>query len=461
MSPSSGSGAGDAPVRHHALLLVLVLLVATWIQLTTVNRTVVDVPVRADAADYFSYAFNLREFGTYSAAHTWRAQERPAAPAADKLRPPGYPWFLAAIGRPALTDAYLRRVALWQAGMGVASVWLAYLIAATFLPRGGALAVAALAALNPHLSTISTYLLTESLFTLLLLASTLLTLRAWRAGGTAAWMLAGIAWGLCSLVRPTLQYFPLLLAVAAFAVPSLRSRRRGLVACALAFLLAMTPWAIRNAGITAAPGTSLMANSIAHGSYPGFMYADRPESFGFPYRFDPTYPAYSQSLGGVLRDIGRRASDEPVRYLAWYLGGKPGWFLSWGNVQAMDVLIYPVIHSPWYESRGFVALRTAAMLAHWPLMLLGLAGALVAFLRPSWLRLGQPAQAAATVVAALVLYAIALHVVAAPFPRYSIPFRPLVFALALLLVHAAWRALSSRRAGSGSVAASGDEPEGR
>jgi 4-amino-4-deoxy-L-arabinose transferase-like glycosyltransferase len=412
------------------------------------------VPVRADAAEYFSYAFNLREFGTYSATQTWRSAERPAAPTADKLRSPGYPLFLAAVGRPALTDTYLRRVVLWQAGFGVVSVWLAYLIAASFLPRGGALAVAVLAAVNPHLSTISTYVLTESLFTLLLLASVLLSLRAWRAGGTAGWAIAGVAWGLCCLVRPTLQFFPLLLAGAAFVVPALRSQRRGTAACALAFLLVLAPWALRNAGVPAAPGTSLMANSIAHGSYPGFMYADRPESFGFPYRFDPDYPTYSRSLGGVLRDVGRRASEQPLRYLAWYAGGKPGWFLSWGNVQAVDVLIYPVLHSPYYEDVRFVWMRMLSMLAHWPLMLLGLAGAVVACVRPGWLRLDPPPKAAAMLVGAVVLYAVALHIVAAPFPRYSIPFRPLLFALALLLLHGGWRALSARRARSGSVSAS-------
>jgi 4-amino-4-deoxy-L-arabinose transferase-like glycosyltransferase len=444
----------DGRSRRDALLLTFVLLVAAWIQLTVVNRTVVEGPVRADAADYFSYAFNLREFGIYSAAKTWRSGERPPAPEADKLRSPGYPLFLAAVGRPALTDAYLHRVVLWQAAFGVLSVWLAYLIAAHFLPPGGALAVAVVSAVNPHLSTISTYLLTESLFTLLLLASVLLSLRAWRAGGIARWLFAGVAWGLCCLVRPTLQFFPLLLVVAAFVVPALRSQRRGIAACVLAFLLVLAPWGLRNAGVPAAPGTSLMANSIAHGSYPSFMYADRPESFGFPYRFDPTYPVYSQSLGGVMRDIGRRASEQPLRYLAWYAGGKPGWFLSWGNVQAVDVLIYPVLHSPYYEDVRFVWLRMLSMLAHWPLMLLGIAGAVIAVVRPAWLRLDPLAQAAAVLVAAVVLYAVALHVVAAPFPRYSIPFRPLLYALALLWLHGGWRALSARRAHSGSVSAS-------
>jgi hypothetical protein len=70
----------------------------------------------------------------------------------------------------------------------------------------------------------------------------------------------------------------------------------------------------------------------------------------------------------------------------------------------------------------------------------------VALLRPRWLRLGTSATTAAFIVALLVVYAIAFHMIAAPFPRYAIPFRPFIYVLALLPLRAAW--LATRRQGT-------------
>ena len=49
-------------------------------------------------------------------------------------------------------------------------------------------------------------------------------------------------------------------------------------------------------------------------------------------------------------------------------------------------------------------------------------------------------------MALVVLYAIGLHMVVAPFPRYAIPFRPLIYALAMVPVQAAWLAWRGRPA---------------
>jgi 4-amino-4-deoxy-L-arabinose transferase-like glycosyltransferase len=439
---------------RRILLLILLLAGTTWIQLTVVNRTVVDGPLRSDAGEYFSYAVNLRSSGIYSLDQNWRRGQPAAAPIPDKIRPPGYPLLLAALGQPRASDAWIHRVSLVQAGFGVLVVFLAYLLACRLLGPGLALVVGALCAINPHLSTISTYVLSESLFGLTLLLAIWTSLRALQRDSTASWLLAGLAWSACCLVRPTMQFLIPMMVIGCFLVPRLKPWRRGMLLALLTLVLGMGPWLVRNAGIREAPGSSLLVKSLVHGSYSGFMYDSRPESFGFPYRFDPDSAAASRDVKSALARIGGNFRREPGTQLVWYAIAKPLWFLSWGNVQAVDVLIYPVSRSPFYEDRRFSAMRAGSLLMHWPLMLLGLAGALLAVLRPAWLRLDAQSRGPAILVAAIVLYAIALHVVAAPFPRYSIPFRPLLFALALLVLQGAWRAFSDRRTGSGSVSAS-------
>jgi len=42
-------------------------------------------------------------------------------------------------------------------------------------------------------------------------------------------------------------------------------------------------------------------------------------------------------------------------------------------------------------------------------------------------------------VSAIVLYAIAFHMIGAPFPRYGVPFRPLLYMLAILLASTPFR----------------------
>lgn len=318
---------------------------------------------------------------------------------------------------------------------------LIYMIAEVFLGRPEALVVALLTTISPQLAVVSTYMLTESLFVFLLLASVLALLRAIRSPGHWPWLATGLLWGLCSLVRPTAQFFPVLMLSAVLAIPSLRQFRVQALIGFAAFALALSPWLIRNQSeAIAEPTSSLLVNTIAHGSYPGFMYDNQPESFAYPYRYDPNIKEITADLPAILGHIAGRFRAEPFIYTRWYLIGKPAFFLSWGGVQGDDILIYSVLHSPFYENPRFAMLRSLAFSLHWPLMIVGLVGVLIALLRPRWLVLDAVARQAATVVSLVVVYAIMFHVIAAPFPRYAIPFRPFIYALALLPLRAAWLA---------------------
>jgi 4-amino-4-deoxy-L-arabinose transferase-like glycosyltransferase len=429
--------------RTNWLLLALVLLASTFIQTTVVTRSESKGIFGADSADYLSYAYNLHYHATFSNERPYGEAEELRNPRPDNLRPPVYPLFLLALGTPEPTPDYLLRVGFAQALLAVASVWLVFAIGAQFLGRRWALLPAALTAILPHLAVQSSYLLSETLFMFLLLAGILATIRAWRSQRLWMWGLAGALWAACSLVRSTPLYLAPLVMLAALALPALRPMRRHLAVAFACFALVMSPWLLRNlSSAVDKPASNLMVKALMHGSYPDFTFEGRAETFGFPYRFDPQSDANSRDLPTVLAYIGSRFQAEPLRYLHWYLLGKPRYFLAWGNVQGWDIFVLEPVRSPYNESRLFYGLRKASEALHPWLMWLGVLGALLLLAPPRWHRLDEPAWRAAVVVAVVVAYALALHMVVAPFPRYGVPFRPLLFLLAMLPLRAmllAWR----------------------
>ena len=456
MPPDTGIPAAKSS-NIPRLMLVLILCLSAFVQSNVVSRTVIDYPLRADAGEYFAYAFNLEHFGVYSSAKTW-ATTRERAPARDKMRSPGYPVFLLLVGTPEPTESYIRKVTILQAGLGVLSVWLVFLISASFVARPLALLVALVVAINPHLANMSSLLLTESLFVFLLLASVLSLQRAVQSRNFGLLVLTGVLWGLCSLVRPTTQYFPALLLLAVLALPALRSHARPALLAFACFIAVLAPWVIRNQSVPDVKGADIMVNTLAHGSYPGFMYENRPETFGFPYRFDPDLAEKTRDLPTILKSIAGSFKSDPATYAYWYLLGKPYYFLSLENVQAFDIYIYPTLRTPYMEDRTFDLMRRISVALHWPLMTLGLAGALLLLLRPRVLGLNAASIQSGKIVAALILYAILVHMVVAPFPRYAIPFRPLLFALAAVPFGATWFAIRRNRAAPPPTAGSESMP---
>ena len=438
---ASGASTRHAKSIASKIALLLVLLLSAFIQLTVVARTEVINPLRADAREYFFSAYNLDHYGVYSSEVTWPPEQHLQPPSADTVATPGYPLFLRLVGHPEPTVEFVRRVTLTQAALGVVSVWMMYLIAVRFLRRRWACVAALLTAISPHLAVSSTYMLTESLFFFLLLASVLGLLHAIESAKRWPYVLVGVLWGLCSLVRPTVEFVPILTMLVVFAVPRLKQYRNSCLLLFLGFALAMAPWSIRNASLPDQNHQNKkMLNFLLHGSYPNFMYKNNPGTYGDPYRLDPQSDQIGRSLPSVMTHIAQNFKNNPLVYTRWYLIGKPGFFLSWTNIDgAGDIFIYNVASSPYLDDRRFDLIRRLAYVLHWPLMLLGLIGACLPWWRSQrWGLSGEPLFAA-RLVSLVVAYAIGFHMIGAPFPRYGIPFRPLLYPLALLAVLSLWR----------------------
>lgn len=425
---------GAGTLRRITLIgCTTIVLLSAWIQLRVLAGTDVINPIRADAASYVSYAWNMRESGTFSRARTWQA-EVPVAPVPDKLTLPGYPIFLSLFldGRP--DAAFIAKATTAQALLGVGTCILVLMTAFRLLPVPGALGVGALTAISPHLATISTYLLTESLFTFLLTAFVYLAVRAAQAPDRLQWYLASAGMlAAASYVRPQLQALPFVMLLALAASPAIRRHWKRVVAAVALFVVLMAPWQLRNAGVQRPAGEpDLLASTLYHGSFPGFMYRGDPASQGFPYRFDPLAREHGGSVEAAGAWIRSEFHRDPVGMTRWYLLGKPVYFMSWNIVAGFgDVFIYPISRSPFAPGGALAPVRALARMLHAPLMILGFAAILIGAVRPRVLAPRADVQVAVRALSIMLLAVTVVHMIGAPFPRYGIPFRWMFYLMAM------------------------------
>lgn len=209
----------------------------------------------SDAGEYQTLARNLAQHHAFS-----RSAQPPRHP--EVLRTPGYPLFLAPFY--ALFHDPLVPILVAQLLLSLLLVFAVYRFCLELgLDRRVSGLAALLAAISPNIAFVSTKLVTETLFTLLLLITLLLFLRLRslaRARDAAA---CGACCGLLMLIRPIAVFFPFLLALlvitrsfsrkslvhtleSAFAARRLLSAAI-LLACAA---LVVLPWFARNAKLS-------------------------------------------------------------------------------------------------------------------------------------------------------------------------------------------------------------------
>ncbi len=430
-----------SPARNKLVLVfvTLILLLGLDLRIRAAMETEVISPLRADAGQYFAYAYNLRNHGAYS--RDFRGLSDPNhEPVPDALRSPGYPLFLAPFMKPPVTARTVLNVLVVQALLGGLLIVAAYYATRSFLPSWAALAVALLTALSPHLVNAGVYVLTETLFSVLV--GGLFAALAWLARKPDRpwlWLVAAGLIGAATLTRPTLQYFVVPLALVVGISSLIPRRRTAVIAVVLGFALVMVPWWARNQLTPGSAGDdTLKVGTLHHGMYPGFMYRDDPRSYGFPYRFDPNSKDIGSNMDAVLGEIYRRFSEQPARHLEWFLLGKPQALWSWNIVQgAGDTFVYPVSKSPYGEDPLFRLTRNAMAWLHPLVLILAVLGSVMPWLPPVARTLPPESRFLARITSLLLIYFTAVHMVGAPFPRYSVPVRPFLYAMSLFGVHQA------------------------
>jgi 4-amino-4-deoxy-L-arabinose transferase-like glycosyltransferase len=411
--------------------LIVVILLGAFLRLEATIHTVVVHPLRADAAKYFTYAFNLRHFGVYSGEPAYAQGSNMPAP--DAIRSPGYSLSLVPFAGEMPTDRTVLNITLMQAVLGVLAIPFVFVIAGNLLPAPWPLLPAFLAAISPQLITAGTYALSEALFTFLLLLSVISLIAQFRSPDRHAYaILSGVLLGLASLTRPTLQYFvPFVILAMLPLLPNATRLKQG-AGLLFGFVVAITPWLVRNMmtlGIWT--DSTLSINTLVHGHYPEMMYAGLPESSGYPYRHDPDVAKLLTSTPAALAGIWERALSDPPTYLYWYLIQKPISFLSWGDaVSDWDIFTFPTQQSPYYGVEFFVLTKSIMQTVHWALMALSISS--VAFLVVPALRetLDRRTHVVMQLMGCIVVYFLAIHIVGLPSARYNYPLLPIHYVLA-------------------------------
>jgi hypothetical protein len=350
------------------------------------------------------------------------------------LRPPLYPAFVAA--GYALTGGSVQTVRFLQATLDLGTVALTYLIGRWLFGRGPGLLAALLIAVNVGTVAATGRLLSETLFTFLLIAAVAVTvewLRAMREGCVQAVVPLGIGTGVllgaATLTRGVLLLYTVPLVVLAAwtrwvhepasdrgpSAPALRKATwRAILVVPVTFALVLTPWTLRNYRVHGAfvPVTT-QTGIMLYASYnpPKGIFGLDPRDEVTAAAAQLSEPEASAALVGAAVDSIRTSPGKALRLEALKV-------LYFGVPLDWEILPFSGAFNPTY---AFIAL--------WALLYLG-----IRFRRenlpptwPAWLP---------------ILYLFGMALLFHGSPRYRLPVEPL-----LALFAAAGLATLDRRVG--------------
>ena len=185
----------------------------------------------------------------------------------SNTRPPAYPFFL-------MVHYLMFGHLLWpawisQALLGSLTVLLIWGIARRYLPPAGVRAAILLAMIEPAMVAGTSLLLSETLATFLLVFSIWISLRIREKATAGSCLALGGVLGLLVLIRGIMVFFPAFL-LAGLAVRRTKGSWRTIFLSSLAFVVAVTPWVLRNYRVYGTP----LLNSPQAGEV--FYFANHP-----------------------------------------------------------------------------------------------------------------------------------------------------------------------------------------
>ncbi len=399
--------------RLSPLLVVLLLgcLVRAFLVWATAG-----MPARiADEHHYLEIATSLVEGRGFAFA---------AGP--TSLRPPLYPYLVAGVWT--LTGSHsLVAVRALQVVLGLATAWLAFLIARRVYDARAGVAAAAIVAFYPALLFANVLILTETVFALLVLVVVWAALRLLDRPSLLMAAATGAAVALAALTRSVLWPFPVVLAaLVAWWVPGSLVRRLAVGAAVVAgCALVLAPWAVRNTRLQRVPvlvdtmgGMNLRMGNYAHTPHDRIwdavsMGGDKLWIVGLP----PEPPG-----GGVWTEgqKERWARQEALRFMREH-PGLTAWraLIKFGDFWGLDRDFIAGVERGLYHPPALVtAVAGVAMLAAYPVLIVLALWAIV---------LSPPADWRAHVLmVGLVLFVCALHTVVFGHPRYRLPLMPVL-----------------------------------
>lgn len=413
--------------------ILILLAVAVLVRLPVVLAAAdLRTPIQ-DEQDYVALARSLVNGDGFA----W-GPERPTS-----IRPPLYPFFIATVWTVSGSES-LQIVRWAQLGLSALSVLLLYAIGWRWFNRRVAFLAATGLAVYPSLMFSSALLLTEILFTTLLLCTTLSFVRFTEEPSKPRALLTGVTLGLSALARSVLWPFIgvlVLLAWAAAREDRCRNRFAMVAVLVLGYAAAVGPWSVRNSAlqrtftvVDTMGGLNLMMGNYEHTPAARMWEAVSLTGTGL---------AWSASLPP-------RAPDGSQ----WTEGTKE----KWAQRQALSFMVSHPLTTVrravlkfadfWGLERDFLAGVQRGYYAP-PAVLVTAAGTAITvsyvcvmFLAILGILLAPPRRTAHVFLLAVILFIAGVHTVVFGHSRYHLPLIPLLLLYAAAAVESrAWRAI--------------------
>ena len=303
-------------------------------------------PIKADAQKYISIAYNLYENGIYS-------DEIKAEPEVRTRITPGYPLFLSSLFylNNDLYSVYILTL-LIQAILGSLTACLTYTLARMLvLGKKSSLFCSMLVVIYPHQIITSGFVLTETLFCFLLMASINLAVYSFKNNNNIIlYVLGGLIMGGAILTRPVALFIPFIILFSFFIVDKNIKKSIKQLTFVIIPMLLLLPWIIFSNIHDNEDQTSNFKSVFALGIYPDFIHLNANLK-GFPHREDPLFKDMQSSIITTLDTLYRRAKKDPAKYLYWYTIGKVKTLWQWNILQgAGGAYIYNVKSSLYHKN---------------------------------------------------------------------------------------------------------------
>jgi 4-amino-4-deoxy-L-arabinose transferase-like glycosyltransferase len=420
------------------VLLVAITLVGLGLRLAWVASEETTI-VGGDPLWYHTVATNIAEGRGYVIDWTDARLEVAGPGKPTAFWPPGYPIALGGVYKAFGVDVDAAQV--FNALLGALAIPLVFLLGRTLAGDRVGLVGALICALLPEPIVASVLLISEFLFTVLFLAALVVLARRPRGSGVWAAVAFGALAGLAVLTRG--QGLVLLPVAVVFwlARDGLRSGGRSLALAALAFVLVLTPWTVRNAvvmdgfvPVATSAGINLRIghspDSVGNMIWPETI-DETDEGSAFYYAMQPDQETrrseiYADRAWEYAREHPSEELDLAVQKLSWLFRSDPD---EW--IVQIETLGTTPVEPEWLAE----PLETVLAVSHYALL------ALAALSLPFWIaRRGSSVVLLSSVV---VFYAL-FHVPFFAQPRFHLPLLPVLAVAAAWPLVASWSALARR-----------------
>ena len=409
--------------------MIAIFVISLIARLEYRSALVIDTPIRGDAYYYLSYAHNLVEHHVFAKEPTFNSDKIPEP---DSFWPPGFPFLLSSALRiGGLSGSGFYPIAtLYNAVLGALIAPMIFYICLQIMPIRFSVGASLITAFSPHLISIGGYILTETLFTFLIVSSFVFTIIGSKNQSLLSGAISGLLMGLACLTNPVILFFPFIVAGFVYKKDTAQNRHRFFsisTSYLFLFIIVIGCWETRN--FISVQHSSQSATNRAVINLMNGLYPDYHEAFMKGITKRPDYPMNLDiikaegSPAKALIIIAENIINNPVKYLSWYLIEKPLLFWSWDiHIGVGDIYVYPVIQSLFTTSIIWNGIRILFKYFNPLFIIINFVGIALFFIQLFTKSKKIDIQIWLTLI--LILYSTLIYTIFYPDPRYSIPFRP-------------------------------------